>query len=112
PDGRFLAATTKDQTVKIWDMSSEQLLRSFSSSAGRPWSLTWSGDQRLLACGTDEGTTLLWEVETGKCLTMLRHDRPYERMNISDATGITQGQRASLKSLGAIEQVNAVTARF
>jgi hypothetical protein len=34
----------------------------------------------------------------------LRCDRPYERMNISGVTGITEAQKASLKTLGAIEK--------
>ena len=46
---------------------------------------------------------LLWERQTGQCLLTLRGERPYERMNISSVTGITEAQRASLKALGAIE---------
>ena len=60
-------------------------------------------DQRLLACGTDEGIIMLWERQTGKCLATLRSDRPYERMNISGVTGLTEAQKTSLKILGAIE---------
>jgi WD40 repeat protein len=103
-DGSLLAATSADQTVKVWDVSSGQLLCTFSIHVGRPWSVAWSADQRLLACGTDEGTIMLWERLTGKCLMTLRSDRPYERMNISGVTGITDVQKAMLKTLGAIEQ--------
>ena len=103
PDGRLLAAAA-DQTVKIWDVISGQVLRTFTSHTGRPWPVAFSADQRLLACGTDEGTIVLWEMQTGQHLLTLRSDRPYERMNISGVTGITSGQRASLKALGAIEE--------
>ena len=65
--------------------------------------MAFSADQRLLASGTDKGTILLWEWHTGECLMTLRSDRPYERMNISGVTGITEAQKASLKILGAIE---------
>jgi hypothetical protein len=34
----------------------------------------------------------------------LRADRPYERMNITDVTGLTEVQKASLRALGAIEK--------
>ena len=66
--------------------------------------MAWSADQRLLACGTDDGTIMLWEWQTENCLMTLRSDRPYERMNISGVTGITEAQRASLKALGAFEE--------
>jgi len=80
-----------------------ELLRALPCLAGRPWPVAWSADQQLLAAGTDEGAILLWEWRTGRCLMTLRGERPYERMNISEVTGITEMQKASLKTLGAIE---------
>jgi len=103
-DGSLLAVLSSDQTVKVWKVYHGALLRTFPSSAGRPWSVGWSADQRLLASGTDEGAVLLWEMRTGQYLMTLRGDRPYECMNISGMTGITQAQKASLKALGAVEK--------
>jgi transcriptional regulator with XRE-family HTH domain len=40
----------------------------------------------------------------GECLQTLRADRPYERMNITGATGLTEAQKASLRALGAVEE--------
>jgi hypothetical protein len=34
----------------------------------------------------------------------LRADRPYERLNISSATGLSEAQRTALKALGAVEE--------
>lgn len=103
-DGNLLATVGSGQTVKLWDVESGSLLRAFSCRAGQPWSVALSADQRLLACGTHDGTILLWERDTGKCLLTLRSDRPYERMNISGVTGITEAQKASLLALGAVEE--------
>jgi hypothetical protein len=44
----------------------------------------------------------LWDVQTGECLHTLHSDRPYERMNITAATGLTAAQVAALKALGAV----------
>ena len=70
----------------------------------QPWPVALSEDQRLLASATDEGIIMLWERQTGKCLATLRSDRPYERMNISGVTGLTEAQKASLTTLGAIDE--------
>jgi hypothetical protein len=42
-------------------------------------------------------------VQTGKCWKTLTSDRPYEGMNISQVTGITEAQKQNLKTLGAVE---------
>jgi WD40 repeat protein len=106
-DGRFLVATSDDQTVKAWDVGNGQIQRTFPCHAGRPWVVALSTDQQVLACGTDEGTILLWDRQTGKYLMTLRGERPYERMNINSVTGITEVQKVSLKTLGAIEAEDA-----
>jgi hypothetical protein len=43
----------------------------------------------------------MWDVATGACLQILRAEGPYAGMDITDATGLSDGQRASLRALGA-----------
>jgi predicted DNA-binding transcriptional regulator AlpA len=108
-DGSLLATAGTDQTVKLWKVSSGELLRKFPCGTGQPWPVAFSADQRLLTSGTDEGTILLWERHTGKCLMTLRSDRPYERMNITGVTGITEAQKGSLITLGAIDEEESMS---
>jgi WD40 repeat protein len=62
----------------------------------------------VLASSSADGTIKLWQVETGQCVKTLRIDRPYEGMNITELTGITDAQRTTLQALGAImESVNS-----
>ncbi|MEM7132055.1 MAG: hypothetical protein AAF702_37445 [Chloroflexota bacterium] len=58
----------------------------------------------MLASSSEDETIRIWDVHHGACLHTLRADRPYERMNISGVTGITESQRAALKTLGVVEQ--------
>jgi hypothetical protein len=57
----------------------------------------------LLASGSLDETIKLWAVQSGEWLRTLRSDCPYERMNITGATGLTPAQVATLKALGAVE---------
>jgi WD40 repeat protein len=65
-------------------------------------SVAFSRDGETLAsCSSDE-TIKLWDVKTGECLKTLT-DRPYEGMNITGVTGLTEAEKATLKALGAVE---------
>jgi WD40 repeat protein len=67
------------------------------------WSVAFSPDGSLLTSGSADATVKLWDVQTGECLKTLQPERPYERMNITGATGLTKAQKAALMALGAIE---------
>ena len=57
----------------------------------------------LVSCGHD-GTLRLWDVQIGQCLRLLHAPRPYAGMDITEGTGITEAQRAALRTLGAIDK--------
>src|SRR5437016_6232607 len=66
---------------------------------GRGWPVA------VMTSGSQDETIKLWETRTGKCLNTLRGERPYERLNISGVTGLTEAEKASLRALGAREHV-------
>ena len=108
-DGQTLASGSEDQMVRLWDVANPrsldtgQSLKTLPGHTKRVTSVAFSPDGSLLAsCSVDE-TIKLWATQTGECLKTLRPDRPYERMNITGATGLTEAQKATLRVLGAIE---------
>jgi WD40 repeat protein len=103
PDGRLLASGSMDQTVRLWDVNTGQSLKTLAGHTNWIWSVAFSPDGSLLASGSADATVKLWDVQTGECLKTLQPERPYERMNITGATGLTEAQKAALKTLGAIE---------
>jgi WD40 repeat protein len=104
PDGRTLASSGDDQTIRLWDLQTGDCLHVCHEHTGWVRSVIFSSNGQWLFSGSDDRAIKLWDVNTGRCLETLVADRLYEGMNIQGATGLTVAQRATLKTLGAIEQ--------
>lgn len=55
------------------------------------------------ASGSDDGTIRFWDGQKGRYVETLTNSKPYERMNITGVTGLTDVQKDTLKALGAID---------
>ena len=103
PDGQALASGSSDQTLMLWDINSGQTRAVLQGHTGQIESVCFSPNGQTIASGSKDGTIKLWDVKTGDCRKTLRPDRPYERMNITGVTGITEAQKTTLKALGAVD---------
>ena len=106
PQGNILASSSDDQTLKLWDTSTGQVLKTLQGHMIWVWSVAFSPDSKTLASGSEDGTIKLWDVLTGECVKTLRSKRPYEGMNITGVTGLSEAQKSTLKALGAVEYPN------
>ncbi|TFI51141.1 hypothetical protein BLD44_027820 [Mastigocladus laminosus UU774] len=110
PDGRFLASGSTDRTIRVWDANTGQCLQVLKEHTKRVYSVAFtilhgavsSKVNTVLASSSEDQTLRFWDVETGQCLKVMRI-RPYEDMNITGVTGVTEIQKATLKALGAFE---------
>ncbi|MCC3600631.1 MULTISPECIES: NACHT domain-containing protein [unclassified Microcoleus] len=110
PDGEMLASCSHDRTIRLWDAGTGECTKILQGHTSQIWSVAWrpvvsnEAENRdfVLASTSADETIKLWDVNTGECLKTLRADRPYEAMNITGVTGITQAQKATLEVLGAI----------
>ena len=65
PDGRCLASSSDDASVRLWDLASGEELLCLRGHAGSVLCVTFSADgKKIVSAGTD-GTIRLWEVESG-----------------------------------------------
>ncbi len=102
PDSQTLISASVDQTAKLWNVTTGQCLKTLHSHTKWVRSVAFSSDGTTLASGSEDETVKLWDVSTGKCLKTLSSSRPYEGMNITGTTGLTEAQKATLLALGAV----------
>jgi WD40 repeat protein len=100
-DGRLLASGDEEGRVRLWESDTGQLLAMLPGHTEGVLGVAFSGDGRLMASGSGDGTIKIWEAKTGVCLNTLQKDRPFQRVDITGLTGVTEAQRAALIALGA-----------
>ncbi|HTK11584.1 MAG TPA: NB-ARC domain-containing protein [Ktedonobacteraceae bacterium] len=104
PDGRVLASSGDDQTIRLWNRDDRsQPVRMLQGHTDRIRWIAFSPDGRFLASGSDDGSIRLWDWQNARFERTLVSERPYERMNITAVRGLTDAQKASLRTLGAFE---------
>ncbi len=109
PDGRTLVSCSNDNSVRLWDIAdpeSSQNSESRHTLLGHTnwiYDLAFSLDGQTLASASADETIKVWDVQAAECLDTWAMPGPYEGMNISGVTGITEAQRSALKALGAVE---------
>ncbi len=107
PTGAVLVSGGSDGMLRWWDRQSGQCVRECLAHQGTVQRLQVSpGGNWLASCG-DDGVIHIWDLKGGDLVRTHRRDRPYERLDISGAKGLTQAQRASLLALGAIEDASS-----
>lgn len=122
PNDQILVSGGFDQTIKIWDVSTGQCLRTLHEHTSGVLSVLFQSvdvlDETLARSGEGDrppqiisssldGTIRFWNPD-GICLRTLIAPRPYEGMNITRLSGLTEAQKDTLKELGAIELENVV----
>jgi predicted NACHT family NTPase len=102
PDGQMIASASYDQTVRLWDARTGECLKILQGHTNSARSVSFSSDSKILASSSNDETIKLWDVKTGECLKTLIAEGPYEGMNIAGVTGLTDAEKATIASLGAV----------
>jgi WD40 repeat protein len=66
PDGKFLATSGAQQTIKLWNVAGGQILKSLTGHTGWIRALAFSPDGKILASGGEDKTIKLWDVTSGQ----------------------------------------------
>jgi COMPASS component SWD3 len=108
-EGRAVVTGSGDNTAKVWDTESADLLGTLGGHRSRIWDVSTSEDGRLLATASGDGTVRVWN--SGKFLETLRVDDKDEVEGMAtNAHGICRGgSLASNNSTGNLANSGAVT---
>jgi WD40 repeat protein len=101
-NGMLLASSSDDKTVKLWNIQSGECVQTLQGHTAEVWEVTFDRQHKHLISASQDEMIKVWEIATGTCLQSLRDQRPYEKMNITGVTGLTEAQKQSLLALGAI----------
>lgn len=65
PDGQILATGSDDETIKLWDLRSERLIRSLTGHSATVAAIAFSPDGHRLASASLDQTVRIWDVKSG-----------------------------------------------
>jgi len=71
PNSQNILSGSSDRTIKLWNVSTGQVLQTFSRHSGTVWSVAVSPDGQRFASGSSDNTADVWDLTTGKILFTL-----------------------------------------
>lgn len=77
PDGRWLATSCSDETIRLWDPRSEELKRVIVAHDRSIAGICWSPDSRVLASASADGTVRLWDPDKGQLPRVFRGEKSF-----------------------------------
>ena len=81
-DGKSLVSGSNDRTVKLWDMQTGGIVRTFGHTAG-VLSVSISPDFTTIASGSNNGLICLWDSQTGECHCVIRQQSLVQYISFS-----------------------------
>ena len=73
-DGRSLASSADDSTVKLWDIQTGGDVGTFLGHTGFVLSVSISTDYTRIVSGSADNTMYLWDIQTGECLWTIKQE--------------------------------------
>jgi hypothetical protein len=84
PNGKLLASSSRDKTVRLWDAGTGVPLQTLKDHTNCVCAVAFSPDSKLLASSSHDRTVKLWDAGTGAPLQTLEVGTTVSTLSISD----------------------------
>ena len=68
PDGKYIASGSSDETIKLWNIETGELVKTFEGHNDSVNSVAITPNDKYIISGSIDDTIKLWDIESGKCL--------------------------------------------
>jgi WD40 repeat protein len=102
PQDNILVSAGADGTVRRWDPQLGVHLATVQAHEAWARAVRVSPNGKTVASCGEDGVIQLWDMHSHQHLATLRAEGPYERLDISNTSGLTHAQQAALRALGAM----------
>ena len=94
PGGKQVAAAIEDGSVRLWDIESQEIVKSFNAHRGIVWMVQFHPTRPLVATSGDDGHVKLWESESFELSKQWRAGNAVRQIAFSpDGSRIVGGDR-------------------
>jgi WD40 repeat protein/chitodextrinase len=72
PDGKMALSGSSDNTIKLWDVETQQEIRNFKGHNDKVYAVRFFTDGNTIVSGSGDKTVRLWNITTGEKMTIFR----------------------------------------
>ena len=83
PDGTSLVSGSDDNTIKLWDVQTGGVVKTFHGHTQWVYSVSISSDCTTVASGSLDHTIRLWDIQTEECHHVIEQQNPVKHVRFS-----------------------------
>jgi WD40 repeat protein len=79
PDGKLMCSGSSDNTVKIWNITTGECIKTLGGHESVVRSVSFSPNGNLICSGSSDNTVKIWNITTGECIKTLKEHKSVVR---------------------------------
>ncbi|MEL6988573.1 MAG: WD40 repeat domain-containing protein, partial [Bacteroidota bacterium] len=104
-DGRYLISCAYDKTIKLWKTADFKLEHTLDRHRARVRDVAINNSSSVMASCSEDGVVKVWNLDQKREKFEISIPKIYHHLNIHNVKGLSNAQKSSLASLGAVDFV-------